>query len=813
MFRNYLIIAIRQFKKGKAFSLINVLGLAVGMTCCFLIMIFVRDEMSFDRNQKKFDRIYRIVYLPKFAGLPKGLPVLSPAASPLLKDYFPGIETSARLFQRTATIDQGVQKMEETRFFFADSTLLDIFTVNFLEGDPRQALRNPFGVLLSASTARKYFGNAPALGKSLRLDGRYALLVTGVFADFPDNSHIHIDIMANYQTMFATISPEASDILPRNWIISHSYTYVLLKPNQDPARIDAGFPGFLTAHVPKAFAKDIEYHLQPLKDIHLRSDLLAEVEPVGNITQVYIFIAIALATLLIAGINFVNLSTARSLRRAKEVGMRKVLGAEKILLIGQFLAESLLLSLLAFFFSVLLLIAFLPLFNDLTDKHFTLVNIFSDGRLWLEFGAVFLVTGLLAGIYPAFFISAFEPISSLKGEFAGGRARGGFLRKSLLVFQFSASVGLMIATLVIFRQLQYIRTRPLGFEKEQTLTIAYKVWNINAIFAAPNDSIYNRLEAFRENLLTNPGIKEVTLSDQAPGQGVVRKSLVPEGFTQKDNLFAMDMKVDYNFIPTYKMQMAAGRNFSRAYGSDKDHGFIINETAVKRYHWKTPEGAIGRRIQLLDRDIKEGTVIGVVKDFHAESLFQPIDALVMDIDDRALNVFSIKMRSDQINKTIASVHKSWDTWFPEKDFQYDFLDKGLNDQYQKEEKLGTTIGYFAGLAVFVSCLGLLGLIALVARQRNREIGIRKVLGASAGGIVALLSKDFILLIAISILISSPLAWWAMHLWLAHFAYSVGVSWWVVALSAGGMVLIALLTLCIQAIKAAFANPLRSLRSE
>jgi putative ABC transport system permease protein len=813
MFRNYLVIAIRQFKKGKAFSLINVLGLAVGMTCCFLIMIFVRDEMSFDRNQKKFDRIYRIVYLPKFAGLPKGLPVLSPAASPLLKDYFPGIETSARLFQRTATIDQGVQKMEETRFFFADSTLLDIFTINFLEGDPRQALRNPFGVLLSASTARKYFGNAPALGKSLRLDGRYALLVTGVFADFPDNSHIHIDIMANYQTMFATISPEASDILPRNWIISHSYTYVLLKPNQNPARIDAGFPGFLTAHVPKAFAKDIEYHLQPLKDIHLRSDLLAEVEPVGNITQVYIFIAIALATLLIAGINFVNLSTARSLRRAKEVGMRKVLGAEKILLIGQFLAESLLLSLLAFFFSVLLLIAFLPLFNDLTDKHFTLVNIFSDGWLCLEFGAVFLVTGLLAGIYPAFFISAFEPISSLKGEFAGGRGRGGFLRKSLLVFQFSASVGLMIATLVIFRQLQYIRTRPLGFEKEQTLTIAYKVWNINAIFAAPNDSIYNRLEAFRENLLTNPGIKEVTLSDQAPGQGVVRKSLVPEGFTQKDNLFAMDMKVDYNFIPTYKMQMAAGRNFSRAYGSDKDHGFIINETAVKRYHWKTPEGAIGRRIQLLDRDIKEGTVIGVVKDFHAESLFQPIDALVMDIDDRALNVFSIKMRSDQINKTIASVHKSWDTWFPEKDFQYDFLDKGLNDQYQKEEKLGTTIGYFAGLAVFVSCLGLLGLIALVARQRNREIGIRKVLGASAGGIVALLSKDFILLIALSILISSPLAWWAMHLWLAHFAYSVGVSWWVVALSAGGMVLIALLTLCIQAIKAAFANPLRSLRSE
>jgi putative ABC transport system permease protein len=813
MFRNYFVIAIRQFKKGKAFSLINVLGLAVGMTCCFLIMIFVRDEMSFDRNQKKFDRIYRIVYLPKFAGLTKGLPVLSPAASPLLKDNFPGIEASARLFERTATIDQGAVKLQENRFFFVDSTLLDIFSFQFLEGNPRQALQNPFGVLLSASTAHKYFGNTPALGKSLRMDGRYSLLITGVFADFPDNSHIHIDMMANYQTMFATLSPDASEILPRNWIISHSYTYVLLRPNQDPARINAGFPAFLAAHAPATFAKDIEYHLQPLKDIHLRSDLLAEVEPVGNITQVYIFVAIALATLLIAGINFVNLSTARSLRRAKEVGMRKVLGAEKRTLIGQFLAESLLLTLLAFILSILLLIAFLPAFNDLTDKNFTLGGIFSDGKLWLEFGSVFLLTGLIAGIYPAFFISAFEPISSLKGEFNSGRGRGGFLRKILLVFQFSASVGLMIAAIVIFRQLQYIRTIPLGFEKEQTLTIALKDWDINSIFTPPNDSVYTRLEAFRQKLLTNPGVREATLSDQRPGQGILRKSFVPEGFTVKDNVFAMSMKVDYSFIPTYKMQLAAGRNFSPAYGSDKDKGFIINETAVQRFHWKTPAAAIGRRIKLLDQNVKEGTVIGVVKDFHAESLFTPIDALVMDIHNRALNVFSIKMRPGQINKTIASVHKEWDAWFPERNFQYEFLDKGLNDQYQKEEKLGTTIGYFAGLAVFVSCLGLLGLIALIARQRNKEIGIRKVLGASAGGIVALLSKDFILLIAISIGLSSPLAWWTMHQWLAHFAYRVGVSWWMIALSAGGMALIALLTLCIQAIKAAFTNPLRSLRSE
>jgi len=816
MIKNYLLVAIRNFRKGKVYSFINILGLAVGMTCCFLILIFVRDELSYDHFQQKLDRLYRITYIPKFAGLEKGLPMLSTAAAPLLKDYFPGIETSARLFRRSATIQKGITKTEERQFFFGDSTLLDIFTFHFLQGDPRHALTNPSSVILSASAARRYFGDAPAVGQSIRLDGDYPLLVTGVFADFPDNSHVHIDLLANYSTMFATITPEAKTNLDHNWIISHSATYVLLKPGQAVAAIDNGFAGFIKAYAPKEFARDIVYHLQPVRDIHLRSDLLSEIEPVGSITQVYIFGAIALITLVIAGINFVNLSTARSLRRAKEVGMRKVLGAERIQLIFQFLAESLTLSFLAFLASIVLLAAFLPVFNDLAGKHFIFFDLLKDGPLWLGLLTVFLLSGVLAGLYPALFISAFEPVTTLKGDFAGNRGRGGLLRKTLLVVQFSASMGLMIATLIMFGQLNFLQAKPLGFEKENTLVVPVRTWSINSIFNRPNDSLYHRLQAFREKVLANPDIKGMTLSDQQPGLGVLRRGVLPQGFSASDNLFALNIRVDYNFIPTYGMQMAAGRNFSEGFGSDKYHAFVINETAVRRFHFGTPDQAIGKTISLIGkRDVKEkeGTVVGVVRDFYAESLYSPIDALVMDVDFPSLTSFSIKIRADRTKEAIAFLQRNWDAWFPGKDFQYSFLDKTLGDQYSRDQKQGRVIGYFCGLAIFVSCLGLLGLIALIGRQRAREIGIRKVLGATATGVVVLLSKDFIRLILVAIVLATPLAVWVMHRWLMQFAYHITISWWMIALSAIGMVGIAMLTLCLQAVRAALVSPLKSLRSE
>jgi putative ABC transport system permease protein len=816
MYKNYWLVAIRNMNRSKVFSLINILGLAIGMTCCFLILLYVRDELSYDRFHQKADRIYRVTYLPKFAGVTKPLPVLSPAASPLLKNYFPEIETSARLFQRTAGIQQGISKFDEERFFFADPALMNIFTFNFLQGNPATALKNTFSVVLSAKTAKKYFGNEPALGKTLLLDGEYPLVVSGVVADFPDNSHLHLDLLVNYETMFATITEAARKNLPHNWVISHSLTYVLLKPGQQPASVDARFPSFLQKYAPSEFSGGIEYKLQALTSIHLHSDLAFEIEPVSNIMYVYIFLGIAFITLLIAGINFVNLSTARSLRRAKEVGMRKVLGAEKRQLIGQFLGESLLLSFGAFLLSVVLVIVLIPLFNDLTQKQFTVTAIVTDGLLMSSFVLIFFLAGLLAGLYPAFFLSGFDAATTLKRDFTGGKNRGGILRRALLVFQFTASVALMIATLVVFRQLQFIRSADLGFQKDDVLVVSIKTTNLNTIFDSPNDTLYQRLQSFRQAVLRNPQVQAVTLSNVQPGQGGISREVIPEGFSAKDNLFAMEMKVDENFIPAYGMQLAAGRNFSESFGSDKTVAMIINETAVKRYHWKSPEEAIGKTIVLTGPHTttdKHATVIGVVKDFHTQSLFQPIDVLLMDMDPSQLNTFSIRIRPDNTAATIAFLQNKWNAWFPDKNFTYDFLDRQLDGQYAKEQQLGKIIGNFSALAVFISCLGLFGLIALVAQQRTREIGIRKVLGASVPGIIVLLSKDFLKLIVVSIVIAIPVAWLAMHQWLNSFYYRTSISGWIFLTAGVAAIGIALITVSFQAVKAAFANPIRSLRSD
>jgi putative ABC transport system permease protein len=816
MYKNYLLVAWRNLRNNKLFSFISILGLALGMTCCFLILLFVRNELSYDRFQKKADRIYRTTYLPKFAGATKALPVLPPPAAPLFKNFFPEIEASARLFKRQATITQEKRKFVEERFFFADPAILKIFTFDFLEGSPDQALTNTFSVILSAKTARKYFGNAPALGKTILLDGQYPLAVSGVVADFPDNSHIHIDIVTNYETMFATLSDQGRNNLPTNWVISHSLTYVLLKPGADPAAVNARFPAFLTRYAPAAFSGGIEYALQPLMAIHLHSDLEAEPEPVGNIMYVYIFTGIAIITLLIAGINFVNLSTARSLRRAREVGMRKVLGADKRQLIGQFLGEALLLSLLAFCLSVILLILSLPAFNELAQKQFTLRDIFSDAGYLSAFVLIFFLTGVLAGLYPAFFLSGYRPTETLKGDFSSGKSKGGILRHALLIFQFTASVTLIISTLVVFRQLEYVRDADLGFKKDFVLLLPIKGSNINNIFDAPNDTLYQQLQAFRSAVLIDPQIQDVALSDIRLGQGAVQRGVAPEGYTAGDNIYATDIKVDYNFIPAYGMKLVAGRNFSPAYGSDPEHAFIINETGVNRYHWGSPQQALGKRMALIGKGGKEtrsGTIIGVVKDFHTQSLLQPMDAVVMDLDFHHLNNFSIRIRPDRVRHTVAFLERTWNQFFPQKDFAYTFLDQDLVSQYEDDQRTGKIIGYFSGLAIFISCLGLFGLIALTGQQRIREIGIRKVLGASIPDIMILLSKKYLVLVIVSVLIASPLAWLMMHQWLMHFAFRIDISWWIFVLAGVAAILIAAVTVSYQVLLAAMASPMKSLREK
>ncbi|MBD2699241.1 ABC transporter permease [Spirosoma sp. BT702] len=817
MLTNYLKIAWRNLLRQKAFSLINIIGLTVGLTCCFLILLFVRHELSYDTFQQKADRIYRVTYLPKFAGVEQPLALTPPPPSLLLPANFSEIETSARLFQSRTTLevtnrqagDQTI-KYDEERFFFGDPSLLNIFTFHFRQGNPATALRDKFTVVITDEIATKYFGQQNPLGKTLLYEGRYPLRVTGVVDAFPDNSHIHIDLLANYDTMFATESETVRQNLPQNWVISHGYTYVLLRPGKSPETVNARFPRFLLTYANKQFAKDIVYKLEPMRDFHLRSDAQVPPEPAGSITYLYVFIGIALMTLLIACINFVNLSTARSLKRAKEVGIRKVLGSEKQQLIAQFLGESLLLSVIALAFSFVFIGLLLPILNNLTGKHLTIRYLFSDGSLFVGFIAIALLTGLLSGSYPAFFVSQFQPIATLKGSFVGGKAKGGAIRQVLLGVQFVASIALIIGTVVAFQQLRYMQNQSLGFDKDLIITANTRNERITNVFADRNDSTYQRLRTFREILLKNPQIQQVTLSTRQMGEGAVRRNVVPEGHKPEDNLFIGAMGVDHNFAQTYGLKFVAGRDFSETYPTDRTSAFLINETGVKQFGWKSPAEAIGKSVNL---EGKEGKIVGVLHDFHNQSLQNPIASMMLTIDQPRLSLFSIKIQAQNKAETLKFIQQEWDRYFPEKGFSYQFVDQRLAQLYEREQRLSRLISYFAILTVLISCLGLYGLVSLVTQQKTKEIGIRKVLGASVSSIVGLLSKDFVVLVLIALIIASPLAWWAMNKWLEGFAFKINIEWWMFALAGLLTVLVALLTVSFQSIKAALVNPVKSLRSE
>ncbi|WP_234736862.1 ABC transporter permease [Tellurirhabdus bombi] len=816
MLKNYLKIAYRNLIRQKGFSAINITGLTVGLTCCCLIVLFVRHELSYDTFQKKYDRIYRITYLPKFAGLTEPLALTPPPVSPLLTEAFSEIERSARVYRSSATIEVPNQrhenplKFDEERFFFGDSTLLDIFSFQFRQGDPRTALKDKFTVVITDEIAAKYFGSENPLGKTLLYEGKHPLRVTGVVDKFPDNSHIHLDLLANYETMFATESETARQNLPQNWVISHGYTYVLLRPGRSPETVNARFPQFLMTHADKELAKDIVYKLEAMKDFHLRSDAQNTPEAPGSLTYLYIFVGIALITLLIACINFVNLSTARSLKRAKEVGIRKVLGSEKKQLIAQFLGESMLLSFIALALTFVAIALLLPALNNLTGKQFTLGYVLNDGWFVAAFVGIALLTGLLSGSYPAFFVSGFQPIATLKGSFISRKAKGGAVRQLLLGVQFVASIALIIGALVTFQQLRYVQNQPLGFKKDFIITANTRNEKITNVFANRTDSTYYRLRTFRDILLKNPQIQQVTLSTGGMGAGSVRRNVVPEGRTSDDLLFIGAMGVDFNFAQTYGLKFVAGRDLSEDFPTDKTEGFLINETGVKQLGWKTAAEAVGKSLNL---EGKQGKIVGVLKDFHNQSLQNPIEGMLLTIDQPLLRLFSIKINTQNSAETIKVIQKEWDRYFPEKEFAYEFLDQTIERLYEREQRFGKLIGYFAGLAILISCLGLYGLVALVTQQKTKEIGIRKVLGASVGSIVGLLSRDFVLLVVASLVIASPLAWWVMNDWLKGFAYRIDLAWWIFALAGLLVVVVTLLTVSLQSIKAALINPVKSLRSE
>ena len=811
---NYLKIAFRNLWRSRAFSAINIIGLTVGLTCCFLIMLFVRHELSYDEFQTRYDRIYRITYIPRFAGMEQPLALTPPPVAPLLAENFSEVETVARMFRSPATVAVEkageIFKYDEARFFFADPSILDLFSFEFVQGSPRDALRDKFSVVLSEKVARRYFGEENPLGKMISYEGRHPMKVMGVVRDFPDNSHIYPELLANYETMYATENEGARENLPYNWVISHSTTYVLLRPGRSPETVNARFPEFIKAHADAQVADGIEYRLEPMRDFYLRTDAQNTPEPVGSLSILYVFLGIAGLTLLIACINFINLSTARSLRRAKEVGIRKVLGSQRRQLIFQFLGESLLLSGLALLLALLLTALFLPTLNQLTDKHLSLSYLLNDRWLLLAFAGITLLAGLLSGAYPAFVVANFQPVATLKGNFLTGTAHGSFVQKILLGVQFVTSIALIAGTLIMAQQMDFLKNRPLGFDQDFIVTASVRNPKITNIFATSSDSSYQRLNTFREVLLQDPRIEAMTLSSQAPGNGSVRRNVIPEGRTAEDNLFVSVLAVDYNFTDTYDLKLQAGRSFSKQFMTDKTGAFLINEKAVQEFGWASAEASLGKSLNL---EGKSGKVVGVLQDFHNESLYAPISSLVLTIEPPQLTLVSLKLRPREMDATLQYIAGEWDRFFPEKSFDYAFLDQDLAQLYDREQRRSTLIGYFAGLAILISCLGLYGLIMLVTQQKTREIGIRKVLGASVASVVLLLTRNFAGLVGLAMLIASPLAWYGMEQWLLGFSYRIDIAWWVFGIAGLLALGIALVTVGFQAVKAGLMNPVKSLRNE
>lgn len=792
MFSHYLKTSLRNLRRHKGYSFINVAGLAVGITCCLFLGLYLKDELSFDRYHEKADQIYRITLEETGEGQSVHWARTQPALAPALETDFPEMLQAVRLApQGTTPVRVEDERFQEEAFCYVEAAFFEVFSYTFLHGNPKINLIAPETAVLTRSAAQRYFGEVNVLGKTFALStarGESVVEVIAVVEDMPTTSHFHCDILASLTTLTAAAPPSFD--FDNRWNLIGVYTYVLLSgENNDPSLADQ-LPAFARRHVPE---RNFQFHLQPLSRIHLYSHLEAELEPNGHISYIYVFGTMALLILLIACINFINLATARSVTRAKEVGVRKVVGAHRWQLASQFLAESMLFAVLAGLLAGVLAWISLPLFNQLSGKVLTVQDV------GLEFGAmllgIVLLIGLFAGSYPAFVLSAFRPVITLKGN--RGSGRGDLLRKGLVVLQFTICIALVAGTFVIYNQLRYMKQKPLGFEKEHIVVLP----NLRAV-----QPTYD-LETIKQELRQHNGIRSVAAARYAPTR-------VPPNFNpvfaegRSEETLVLLHPVDTDYVEALGLNVVEGRNFSRTFASDSS-AIIINEAAAHRFGW----------IESVGKEITEGTikghVIGVVKDFHYQSLHQAIEPSVFFFPNtsRSFRELIIRLNPGNVSGALTFLEAKWKTFAPEEPFDYFFLDESYNALYQAENRLRQLIGTFAGIAVIIACLGLFGLAAFTAEQRTKEIGIRKVMGASIASIVFLLSKDVLQLVLIAILIATPLAYFMMSRWLESYAYRInmGVDTFLVA----GIlaVTIALLTVSYQAVKAASANPVNVLRYE
>lgn len=807
MIRNYIKVALRNLWKNKGYSAINIIGLSVGLATCLLILLYVWDELSFDKFHAKANRIYRIHSNIRFGGNDLRMTVTSDPMGATLKRDYPQIEQFARVYASDGSklLKKGDNFINETSVAYADSTFFDVFSFPLLSGNPVTVLNDPNTVVISETAANKYFGTTNAVGKIVETSEKQQYKVTGVMKDMPENSHFKYDFLFSMDN----VKYGFGNYLSHNFI-----TYVVLKEGAKASEFPRIFKDFIVKNImPQAkmlmkinsiedFEKAgnfIQYELMPITDIHLKSDRFPEMRPNGSEQNVFIFSAVAFFILLIACINFMNLSTARSANRAKEVGIRKVLGTARKTLVAQFLTESMLVAFLSLCIALLLTLLILPFFNDLASKQLTMSSFFTLGFLPLLI-ILPLVVGLIAGSYPAFYLSSFQPITVLKGKLASGFKKSS-LRSGLVVFQFAATIFLIIATIVVFNQLNFIQTKKLGYNKDQVLVI---------------DNAYvlgSQVKPFKEEVLKSSGIIGGTVSSFLP----------VENSSRSDNTFSkdavMDVKsglnmqtwdVDYDYLKTFGMEIIKGRSFSKEYGTDSS-ATIINETTAGLLGYADP---IGKTIYASSNEGKMTPyeIIGVVKNFNFESLRQTVGPLCFLLGNSTGSV-SFKVNTSNIKNLVGSVEATWKKMAPGMPFSYRFLDESFDQMYRAEQRMGKLALAFSILAILVACLGLFGLATYAAEQRIKEIGIRKVLGASVSGIVEMLSRDFIRLVFIAALIAFPLSWWAMHKWLENFAFRIDIQWWVFIAAGLISMIIALGTISFQAVKAALANPVKSLRTE
>jgi putative ABC transport system permease protein len=821
MIRRYIRKAWRSFLHQKGFSLINTVGLAIGMGCCMLILIYLQDEWSFNRFNQHLDQTYRINWISRDnsrVNVESSTPI---PFSKSLETKIPGILKLAKLYSRNGEMEakenpagsgHSEKRFQEKQVYFTDPDLFDIFSIRFLSGDKNGALSAPNSVVITDEMAAKYFGSASPIGKFLLYDNKTLLKVTAVVGRLPLNSDLRFDFLISFETLYHVESPVFAEFIKNDWTFNPCDTWILLDPRQDPLVVQQLLNQHLQQEGTTRNHQMNSVALQPLRAIHLYASGVIGNASTSDIKYVLIFLAIALLILVIANVNFINLSVARSMSKIKEVGVRKVMGAGKRQLVREFLSGTVLTSFVSFLIACLLTVPAIPVLNDLTGRQFGQFAWMTLPNMGL-FILLFFISGILAGLYPAFFIARFKMTDALLGK-SGNHKKRNLIQKSLLVFQFTISVVLIIGAVIIYQQLQFLRDKPLGFQKHQVLVVPIFGSGAFSYGIQVDSSMRRRMNQFAAAARSYSRINEVTASSEMPGQGFIRGLVIPEGAREEDNVFAPWLSVDYNFIPTMHMQLIAGRDFSKNTGTDHLRAFIINESAVRAFGWQHPDSAIGKNlVRGKMADGKKGQIIGVIRDFDFNSLTNPMEPLVIDVNPPRFTEFAINIKPDHVTQTIGHLRQIWDSNFPERVFEYSFLDKDIDTQYKDKENFSRMIGYFAVSAILLSCSGLFSLSFFLVVKRSREISIRKVLGATVPSVIFLLAMDFMKMVLISVLIGIPVAWFLLHTWLESFAYQVPLSYWVFIFAALLVMIISFFTISLQSVRAATDNPVKNLRSE